>query len=698
MPYAGDHAEIPVSVFPERPGQHSAACTHDGERMMNGRPIQDFLAEAEDILETAMQALISLEDASAAGRQDADLVNGLFRALHTFKGLAGMFGLKAPADLAHKLENLLDDVRLGKVELDRDALDALGDVVGLLARMVQQIGQDQPTEDIEGALRRIEEILTTRRTSHVDRGLLSRVTIDPAVLQVLTEYEEHRLLESIRDRRNLFLVRAAFTFAEFESGIRMLTETLKRQGEIICTLPTAGTGDGIGFTIMLGTAASQETVAAAVGQPNVKLEAIPRTGVAEAEKTEPRADATTLRTVSNTVRVDIHKLDSLMSVVGELHIIKGEMGRIAADLRGLVGFTGSAVNLTKAYKNLERRLNEIQEGILDVRMVPIGQIFTRLVQVVRKYARDAGKEIDLEVHGEETELDKLMVEDLADPLMHLIRNAIDHGIDLPEVRQRLGKPERGLVRLSASPKGNHVVISVEDDGRGIDPRVILAKAKEKGLVDADSSLDPERDRKEVLDLIFLPGFTTSEKVTEISGRGVGMDVVKRNVSRLSGMIDIQTEVGVGTSFQLTLPITLAIIKALIIEAAGSRFAVPLGTVLEILRVRSDQIETIETHEVMAIRDETVPLLRLTDAFGLSAEASPETLFVVLVGLAERRLGLVVDRLRGQQEIVIKPLGKRLAETPGIAGATELGDKRVVLVLDVESLIERAMKKATSRSQ
>jgi two-component system chemotaxis sensor kinase CheA len=241
-----------------------------------------------------------------------------------------------------------------------------------------------------------------------------------------------------------------------------------------------------------------------------------------------------------------------------------------------------------------------------------------------------------------------------------------------------------------------VVITVEDDGGGIDPRVLLAKAREKGLV--EDELDAERDRKEVLDLIFLPGFTTSETVTEISGRGVGMDVVKRNVSRLSGMIDIETETGVGTTFILTLPITLAIIKALIIEASGRRFAVPLGSVLEVMRVRPEQIETIETREVMAIRDETIPLLRLSDAFSLPQADQQETHFVVLVGLAERRLGLVVDRLRGQQEIVIKPLGSRLADTPGIAGATELGDKIVVLVLDVESLIEGAMKKTAARGR
>ncbi|NTW58183.1 MAG: chemotaxis protein CheA [Nitrospirae bacterium] len=663
--------------------------------MKSDRPIQEFLAEAEDILETANQALMSLDDAKGGGRANPDTVNGLFRALHSFKGLAGMFGLKVLADLSHKLEFLLDEVRLGKVSLGQETLDALSDTLGLLGRLVQQTGKGLPLEDIAGALDRIDRILAAKSADAAGPTLLSQIAIDPAVLQVLTEYEEHRLTENVRERKNLFLVRVSFSFAAFESGIRTLTETLKNHGEIICTLPTASAGgDGIGFTIMLGTSATREVLAAATNLPNTSFEAVPR--MDDSRMQDVRPEMTTLKTVSNTVRVDIHKLDSLMSSVGELHIIKSEIGRIALDLRGQQGFTGIAVTLTKAYKNLERRLNEIQEGILDVRMVPIGQIFTRLAQTVRKYAREAGKEIDLEIRGEETELDKLMVEDLADPLMHLIRNAIDHGIAKPDVRKLQGKPERGLVRLTAFPTGNHVVITVEDDGGGIDPLALLAKAREKGLV--EDELDAERDRKEVLDLIFLPGFTTSETVTEISGRGVGMDVVKRNVSRLSGMIDIETETGVGTTFILTLPITLAIIKALIIEASGRRFAVPLGSVLEVMRVRPEQIETIETREVMAIRDETVPLLRLSDAFSLPQADRPETHFVVLVGLAERKLGLVVDRLRGQQEIVIKPLGSRLADTPGIAGATELGDKIVVLVLDVESLIEGTLKKTASRFQ
>ncbi len=662
--------------------------------MKTDRPIKDFLAEAEDILETANQALVSIESGQRAGRTDPDLVNALFRSIHSFKGLAGMFGYQAPADLAHKMEFLLDEVRLGKLGLGRDVLDVLFETVTLLGQLVQQVGKKLPPGDIAAALDRIEGILKTASSASSDRSLLDQVNLDRGLLQVLTEYEEHRLNENIREHRSLFTIKTSFELSDFEKGIKKLNKALKKFGEIICTLPTSGeSGTGIGFTIVLGTSENQESLSPLLKDQKVMIEKVEYIEGVKSVEAKPEA-AVTLKSASNTVRVDIYKLDSLMNLVGELHLTKSIIARLARDLRSVQGFTGFAVDLNKVHRSLEKKLNDLQEGILDVRMVPLGQIFTRLAQAVKKYARDAGKEIDVQLLGEETELDKLMIEDLADPLMHLIRNAVDHGIEPPEVRKQRGKPEQGIVKLSAAPKGNHVMISVEDDGGGMDPSTLLSKAVEKGLLGQDHGLDPESDRKEIMDLIFLPGFTTSAKVTEISGRGVGMDVVKRNVSKLSGMIDIETEPGVGTTFILTLPITLAILKALVIEAGGKVFAVPLSSVLEILRATPAQMETVETREVMAIRDDTVPLLRLAQAFNLPPAQKQNMFYVILVGLAERRLGIVVDGLRDQQEIVIKPLGKRLSETPGIAGATELGDQRgVVLVLDVESLIEGAFKKA-----
>jgi two-component system chemotaxis sensor kinase CheA len=662
--------------------------------MNTDRSKKDFLAEAEDILEAASQTLLGIDSVvSEGGRADPDEVNALFRAVHSFKGLAGMFGLQAPSDLAHKLEFLLDEVRLGRAPLSRDVLDVLFETLSLLGRLGQQVAAGAEAEDVSPALARIELALASPSAA-ADHALLDQVSLDPGILRVLSEYEEHRLRESIRERRNLFLLKASFPLASFEHDIRNLTAAVKRCGEIICTLPTAGGAAGtIGFSILFGAAHDRASLEALCSFQGSALEQVP----VAAHGAETRTEAPTFRSASNTVRVDIKKLDRLMAVVGDLHLTKNVLGRISKDLRSVQGFTGFAVDLNRVQRNLERRLNELQDGILDVRMVPIGQIFTRLSQMVRKYAREAGKEIDLEMDGEDTELDKIMIEDLADPLMHLIRNAIDHGIEPPEARAALGKPEKGRVRLSAAPQGNHVVIEIEDDGAGIDPSRILAKAVEKGLLGQDHGLDPERDRKEILDLIFLPGLTTRETVTEISGRGVGMDVVRKNLAKLSGMVDIETEAGGGTLFILTIPITLAIIKAIVVEGGGERFAVPLSSVIEILRATPTQVETVEGREVMAIRGETVPLLRLNDAFGFPRRQSRELFYVIVAGLAERKLGIIVDGLRDQQEIVIKPLGKRLAETPGIAGATELGDKRVVLVVDIESLVDRTLKKAGAKA-
>jgi two-component system chemotaxis sensor kinase CheA len=667
--------------------------------MQSDRSIKEFLAEAEDILEAAHQALFSLEAALSSGRTDPDQVNALFRAVHSFKGLAGMFGLKEPSELSHKLEFLLDELRLGKIPLGRDALEAVLEIVSLLGTLVQQAGAKRPFADITKALDRIDGILKAKSAGAAERPLAEQISLDRGILQVLTEYEEHRLRECIRERKNLFLLKAEFELAAFEAGIKQLNTTLKKHGEIICTLPTTGGGAGIGFSIVVGTEADSDALAAAISLPGTTIEPIAYTGDRKAEEPRPGLETAALKSASNTVRVDIYKLDSLMNIVGEMHLVKNVIARIARELKTEDGQAGLSADLHKAQRAMERKLNELQEGILEVRMVPIGQIFTRLSQVVRKYAKDAGKEIELELAGEETELDKLMIEDLADPLMHLIRNAIDHGIEPPSVRRELGKPERGRVKLTAFPKGTHVVVTIEDDGAGMDPAGILARAVEKGALQPDHGLDLVNHRREILDLIFLPGFTTRETVTEISGRGVGMDVVKKNMSRLSGMIDLRTESGEGTVVALTLPITLAIIKALIVESGGRTFAIPLSSVLEIRQASAGAVETVEGREVMAVREDTVPLLRITRAFNLPERREGDAFYVILVGLAERRVGLIVDALRDQQEIVIKPLGKRLSDIRGIAGATELGDRRgIVLVLDVESLIEGTVKKAGARSQ
>jgi len=643
----------------------------------------EFLAEAEDILEDLSQHLIRMDGMAGSGAVEPEVVNAIFRGVHSLKGLSGMFGFGGVSALSHRLESLLDALRLGKVEVTKEvvsvifaALDRLKELSEDISRSgSERAGYEDVASMIEGAL--------AQGKSGDKKKLTDELDMDPAMVSVLTEYEEHRLRENVKTKNNIFVIKARFDLSTFDRDLTALNDRLKGLGEIISTLPSSGMSpeEGIEFNLLVGTKENEERVSGEVAGQRVEVRLLKY----KALEKKAEAEKASLRSLSKTVRVDIGKLDRLMNIVGELVLSKNIISQISRDMSAVSGMAGAGGDLAKASRMLERKLSELQEGVIEVRMVPIGQIFTRLTQAVRKYAIDAGKDIEMDMTGEDTELDKLVVEDISDPLMHLIRNSIDHGIEGAEERARRGKPAKGRVKLNAFPKGNKVAITVFDDGAGIDHEKVRRHAVEKGLLDGSLTLT----RREMLDLIFLPGFSTREQVSEVSGRGVGMDVVRKNVSRLSGVIDIDTAIGKGTKITITLPITLAIIKALVVDVSSETFALPLSSVLESLMVAKDKVMTVEKREVTTLRGETLPLLRLDRVFGLPPAQLGDYLYVVVVGLAERRLGFVVDRLVGQQEIVIKSIGEKLKSVPGIAGATELGDNEVVLVLDVESLINEA---------
>ena len=394
-----------------------------------------------------------------------------------------------------------------------------------------------------------------------------------------------------------------------------------------------------------------------------------------------------LRSISRTVRVDIDKLDSLMNIVGELVLSKGAIAALCDPLKD-DGATELAAQLQKATRTLERRLGELQKGVMEVRMVPVLQLFEKVSRIVRRVAGEQGKMVALDIRGAETELDKLIVEDLSDPLMHIVRNAIDHGVEPTAERQAAGKPQKATICLWADQKGNHVVIESRDDGRGIDPEKVRRKAVQKGLIDDGVELS----REAVVDLVMTPGFATRDEVSELSGRGVGMDVVKSNIAALSGMIEMDSRIGEGTSVAITLPITLAIIKALIVQVSGKTYALPVNSVLETLMMDTAALRTIERREVIELRQSTLPLLRLGQLFGLSGAASNGgRSYVVVVGMADKRMGIVVDDLLGQQDVVIKSLGNTLAFVRGIAGAADLGNQRTILVLDVGGLMSETLR-------
>jgi two-component system chemotaxis sensor kinase CheA len=383
--------------------------------------------------------------------------------------------------------------------------------------------------------------------------------------------------------------------------------------------------------------------------------------------------------------VDIRKLDRLMNAVGELVLVKSSLLAIAERLGSEGGQPALVFELQRANRALERRVDELQSGILEVRLVPLEGIFDKLSRMVRKIAREVGKEIVLEVAGGDVELDKLIVEDLSDPLMHLIRNAIDHAIEPAAERARAGKPAAGRIRLAAAQKGNQVQIVVEDDGGGIDEERVREVALDRGIVTREEI--QQMGRREALNLIFLPGFSTAREVTALSGRGVGLDVVTSNIANLSGIIDLATERGTGTRFEITLPVTLAIVRALVVRVTERVYALPLNSVLEIVEVRAADVRTLSRREVISLRGATLPLVRLGELFALPGARRADAFFVAVVGLAQERLGIAVDTLVGQQDIVVKPLGAQLRGVRGIAGATDLGDRRTVLVLDVGAIIE-----------
>jgi two-component system, chemotaxis family, sensor kinase CheA len=660
---------------------------------ITGKAVKDFLAEAEEIIDQLSLDLVGLSDSSETDEYNPDLLNSVFRGAHSLKGLAGMFGFLEIAELAHNLENLLDSLRLGKVTLSQTVMGVLFDAMELLGNLVRNAGSDViDTQAIAQTVARIDSCITVQKSDA--ESPLSRLGLPANLLGTLTEYEEHRLLENVKKGRKIYSIRASFSLATFDQELGELTDLLKKEGEVISTLPSAGggLGGGIDFEILFGTVKGVEELNALVEGENVKVSRVDSHDTHETRPEAPEAPAAageetamTAKSFSRTVRVDIAKLDELMNIVGELVLSQSTISDLSARLKQ-EGYSTLANELSKAAKGLERKLSDLQKGVMDIRMIPVGQLFEKMSRIVRKISREQGKKVELKMFGADTELDKLIIEDISDPMMHIIRNAIDHGIETPDERIRNGKDEKGLIRLSSFQKGNHVVIDVEDDGRGIDLARVKKKGVEMGLIPA---VDAVSDR-DALELLFVPGFSTSEKVSEISGRGVGMDVVKNNIAAVSGMVDVESSPGLGCRVTITLPITLAIIKALIIESLGRKYAVPITSVLETIMVGRSDVLTVERKEVIQLREATLPLLNLGSFFEIEGErGTSDDFFVVVVGVAEKRLGIMVDALLGQQDIVIKSIGETFKGFRGISGAADLGDQRTILVLDVGGIINEA---------
>jgi two-component system chemotaxis sensor kinase CheA len=684
------------------------------------RAREEFLAEAQELIETLSRDLLLLDSGLKQGHRNPETVNDLFRGVHTLKGLSGMFGFDTLGRMSHVLEDLLENLRLGRVELNQQVLDVLFEGVESFQRLLGEPG-DTSDADLEGFTSRVHSLARAKSATH---NILADFELDPSMLGVLTEYEEHRLRTNLEQGLTVFRLRVRLALEVIDTALDQLKERVKSFAEIITYLPSmdGGTGDSIEIEMLLATRKSEGELRTALNRPDAGLSAVlrrravasmPSSGAPQsAEHPQPRAAAieaapaarneatapkkpsaesaaeVSLRSLTSVVRVDIRKLDHLMNVVGELGTVRAALSRMVERLR-----TGAPPALAseahRIHRAFARHLAEVQDGVLDIRMVPLSQLFDKVAVILRQVAREQHKEVRLVITGAETEVDKLIAEELADPMMHIVRNAVDHGIEAAEQRSVSGKPSAATLNVNAYQKGNHVVIELSDDGRGIDTHTIREAAVRKGLLTEQAAGDLTRE--ELLNVIFMPGFSTAREVTDISGRGVGMDVVKTNITRLGGAVDIESEVSVGTKITITLPITLAIISALLFEVRGRLFAIPLAVVQEALRLPGTALRNVDGREVVTLRGTTLPLCRLSQMFRLSdsRERVSEN-FVIVITVGNRRLGLCVERLCGQQDIVIKGLGRSLGQVHGISGATDLGDQQLVLVLDAASIIEEVL--------
>ena len=603
--------------------------------------VESFVVETREIFEQLDTDLIELEQRP----DDAELVNRIFRAVHTVKGTAGFLGLEAISHLTHNFEDVLNRLRKGDIQFEPSMLDVMLEAFDWMKVLLQQV--------------------ENRKLEPVDLGEIV------GKLKALTGKEpakegEHTLSEeapqTVADEENSSSERQDVAPEESVAASEDSTDQVASKSE------------------------ASPVVEQGSPEPEKKQSAQPSRLEKAASAARKAADKLKLK--DSTIRVEVNRLDHLMNLVGELVLGRNRLSQVTEALHHGEGDAELWMHrLVETTSQIDLITTELQSALIKVRMVPVGRVFSRFPRVVRDIAREFNKKIDLVIEGEDTELDKSLIEELGDPLLHLVRNAADHGIETPEERVKAGKPEKGRIRLAAEYEGNYVVIYIEDDGKGMDPEKLKKKAIDVGILSREEAASMSDE--EAFALIFRPGFSTADKVSKVSGRGVGMDVVKTNLSRLNGTIEIRSEIGKGTTFALRLPLTLAIIQGLLVRVRDEIFVIPLHAVIEVVGMTSEDINSIYGQEVVRIREQVIPLIRigeLLDVPGYTRDA--EHFYTVVAGVAHHRIGLVVDELLGQQEIVIKTIGSYLKDVSGIAGSTILGDGRVVMILDIGDLIHQ----------
>lgn len=604
----------------------------------------DFIIEAQEILDRLGEQLVSLEQAP----QDTEQLNAVFRGYHTLKGGAGFLGVTAMVELCHAAEEALGIARAGQAVLQAHHFDAAQQSLDYLQSML-----DAVSSGTEPGYAPPE--LIAQFDMHGGAVAAPAAAAAPAAggSDLITDDEFEALLDQLHGGNAPTAVAPA----------KKADDGLISEDEFEALLDQLHGGAAPGAKPI--AAAAPAPIA---GPRPLAAPAAPAPAAATKPAAKPLAEA------EHTVRVDTKRLDAIVNLIGELVLSRNRLKTLRARLRD--------EELDRAVSTLDIATARLQSAVMRTRMQPVGKVFSRFPKVARDVARSLKKEVDLELIGAETELDRNLVEALADPLVHLVRNAIDHGVEMPDLREAQGKPRMGHVRLSAQQEGDYVSIEVQDDGAGIDPEKLRAKAREKGLIDPEAAA--RLSSEECLHLVFLPGFSTKQQVTDISGRGVGMDVVQSRIRELSGQIQIQSELGRGSRFLIRVPLTLAILPTLLVQAGEDVYALPLARVMEVLHAPRTSLGWFDGRAVLDRRSHTLPLVDLRQWLDVTPAAST-LLTIVVLQAGEARFGLVVDQVRGREEVVIKPLPKALRGLRGYAGATLIGDGRMALILDVDGL-------------
>ncbi|GAA8116088.1 chemotaxis histidine kinase/response regulator CheAY2 [Helicobacter pylori] len=645
--------------------------------------MEDFLIEAFEMNEQLDQDLVELEH----NPEDLDLLNRIFRVAHTIKGSSSFLNLNILTHLTHNMEDVLNRARKGEIKITPDIMDVVLRSIDLMKTLlvtIRDTGSDANNgkeNEIEEAVKQLQAITSQNLEGAKETSGTKEAPKKEAKEEAKEENKENKAKaptaensasdNPLADEPDLDY--ANMSAEEVEAEIeRLLNKRQEADKE---------------RRAQKKQEAKQE-VTLTKEPPKTETPKAPKTETKAKAKADTEENKAPSIGVEQTVRVDVRRLDHLMNLIGELVLGKNRLIRIYGDVEERYDGEKFLEELNQVVSSISAVTTDLQLAVMKTRMQPVGKVFNKFPRMVRDLSRELGKSIELIIEGEETELDKSIVEEIGDPLIHIIRNSCDHGIEPLEERRRLNKPETGKVQLSAYNEGNHIVIKISDDGKGLDPVMLKEKAIEKGVIserDAEGMSD-----RESFNLIFKPGFSTAKVVSNVSGRGVGMDVVKTNIEKLNGIIEIDSEVGVGTTQKLKIPLTLAIIQALLVGVQEEYYAIPLSSVLETVRISQDEIYTVDGKSVLRLRDEVLSLVRLSDIFKVDAILeSNSDVYVVIIGLADQKIGVIVDYLIGQEEVVIKSLGYYLKNTRGIAGATVRGDGKITLIVDVGAMMDMA---------